>query len=601
MRLVALTWQGLKSILVIGGVFLNLNIIHKVINLIGGQDRHNGFLLLFLIVIGTVLEALSIGIIAPIFSLLSQDNFSTQYPQIVLLVKSVFGLESRDSYILIAVGFLVLFYLIKTIFLVYLALKQAKYSYAVQEGLSYRLFKMYLEQSFIFHVQRNTSELINNVLNEVAVFRDTVMLIIMFVAEILVIAGLSLLAIFIEPIGAIVVFVTLGFFSWIFQHVTKRLIINYGNERQESDVSRTLHLQHGLGSIQDIKLSDGGAEFLRRYKIHNLSSANAGMVYATLVQLPRLWLELICVVGFSLVIATMYFNEHSLVGILPSLGVFVAIAFRLLPSTNRVLGALQGIRYGMATINKLSAEIDLLQCNKESLMSTKKDCIFSRTIELQNICYRYPNTNLPAIEGAFLTIKKNQSIGIVGNSGAGKSTLINIILGLLRPESGSVLVDGQDISMMMSSWQRKIGYVPQSIFLTDDSIARNIAFGLKKSEIDYVRVAMVIKDAQLGDWVDQLPEGLNSKVGERGIFMSGGQRQRMGIARALYRDPSILVFDEATSSLDNESEQDVMRAINGLRNKKTIIIVTHRLSTLANCDELYKLQNGKLTSTEKIF
>ena len=165
----ALTWQGLKSILVIGGVFLNLNIIHKVINLIGGQDRHNGFLLLFLIVIGTVLEALSIGIIAPIFSLLSQDNFSTQYPQIVLLVKSVFGLESRDSYILIAVVFLVLFYLIKTIFLVYLALKQAKYSYAVQEGLSYRLFKMYLEQPFIFHVQRNTSELINNVLKNIEI------------------------------------------------------------------------------------------------------------------------------------------------------------------------------------------------------------------------------------------------------------------------------------------------------------------------------------------------------------------------------------------------------------------------------------------------
>jgi ABC-type multidrug transport system fused ATPase/permease subunit len=265
-----------------------------------------------------------------------------------------------------------------------------------------------------------------------------------------------------------------------------------------------------------------------------------------------------------------------------------------MPSVNRVLGAMQSLRFGLAVVNTIHSELQL------AVPSVRRDDrfqgdVFRSEIALCAIGFTYPAAAAPAIRDVSLVIRKGESVGFVGTSGSGKSTLVDVLLGLLEPQIGSVKVDGQDIRLHIRAWQDRIGYVPQSIYLTDDTLRRNIAFGLAEGQIDDSAVARAIKAAQLEELVAALPNGLESVVGERGVRLSGGQRQRIGIARALYNNPAVLVLDEATSALDIVTEQEVMQAVMALQRSKTILIVAHRLSTLEKCDRLYRLENGRVS------
>jgi ABC-type multidrug transport system fused ATPase/permease subunit len=318
---------------------------------------------------------------------------------------------------------------------------------------------------------------------------------------------------------------------------------------------------------------------------------------STLQQMPRLWLEVLAVSGLAILVISMLAQNRSLEAVLPTLGLFAAAAFRLMPSVSRILGAVQALRYGMSMIDVLHAELSLKI--PETTGKQKPSAPFHSNMELSHVSYTYPAAASAALKDISLLIKRGESVGFIGVSGAGKSTLVDIILGLLTPDQGDVRVDAKDIQQNLRNWQDQIGYVPQSIYLTDDTLRRNIAFGLPDEQIDDAAVKRAIQSAQLVGFVNSLPEGLMTMVGERGIRISGGQRQRIGIARALYHDPAVLLLDEATSSLDTATELGVMQAVKALQGSKTILIVAHRLSTVEHCDSLFKMEDGKLVATVK--
>jgi len=303
-------------------------------------------------------------------------------------------------------------------------------------------------------------------------------------------------------------------------------------------------------------------------------------------------LEFLAVFMLAVVVLVAKASGRSSADLVPLFSLFTVAAFRLIPLANRIMVSVQSMRYSLPVLDVLTRELD--ECGAPQSTSVVQGLPFQEQLIIQNISFRYPEASQPILRDIDLTILRGQTVGFVGESGAGKSTLVNLILGLLEPSSGQLMVDGQDVQDHLRGWQMIIGYVPQHIYLTDDSLRRNIAFGELDDEINEDALQRAVRAARLNEFVDTLPEGLNSLVGESGVRLSGGQRQRIGIARALYREPEVLVLDEATSALDNETERGVMEAVNALHGAITILIVAHRLSTVAGCDVVYRLGDGNL-------
>ncbi len=364
--------------------------------------------------------------------------------------------------------------------------------------------------------------------------------------------------------------------GWGFNRFKRGYLHRWGESRQYHEGLRIQHLQQALGAAKELKLLGRESEFLNQYWLHNYGSARVGQLSTILNSIPRLWLELLVVIGLAVLVLIMINQGSTPEAILPTIGLFAAASFRIMPSINRLISAVQVIRFSLPVINTLHSELNL----PRTTLVPKNDQLipFGKILNINSVCFRYPSTETFAIKDVSLSIPQGALIGFIGGSGAGKSTLVDLILGLLTPVSGVIQVDGIDIQKDLRGWEDQIGYVPQSIFLTDDSLRSNIAFGLSADKINEDAVRNAICSAQLEQFVSSLPQGLDTLVGERGVRISGGQRQRIGIARALYHDPSVLVLDEATSSLDTTTELDIMKSVSSLRNKKTILIVTHRLS-----------------------
>lgn len=572
-----------------------MNLIRKFQSLLTPPARKSALALLGLMVIGMVMETLGIGLVIPALMLFTEADLGAQHPQLQPLL-SFLGNPTQAQLVTWGMLGLVVVYVIKTVFLAYLAWRQSRFAFSVQEELSQRLFTAYLRQPYTFHLQRNSAQLIHNAINEVShlTFNGIVpgMLI---VTEGLVLIGIAALLMVVEPLGAVIVVVVLGGAAWAFQKSTRASVIRWGERRQLHEGLRMQHLQQGLGGAKDVKVLGRERDFLAQYSVHNAQTARAGQLQLTVQQLPRLWLELLGVVGLTTLVLTMVLRGRGVADIVPVLGLFGVAAFRLMPSVSRVLMAAQALRYGLPVINTLHGEIKLE--TPEPPRGDSSVPALQRSIELRDVSYTYPSARMAALRDVSITIMKGELVGIIGPSGAGKSTLVDILLGLLAPDSGEVAVDGNDIQQHMRAWQDQIGYVPQTIYLTDDTLRRNVAFGLPDDQIDEAAVRRAISAAQLNEFVVQQPEGLGTIVGERGVRLSGGQRQRIGIARALYHDPSILVLDEATSSLDTAIERGVMEAVTALHGAKTILIVAHRLSTVEHCERLYRLAQGRVVAT----
>lgn len=548
-------------------------------------------MLLGLMLIGMLLETLGIGLVIPALALMTQGDLTVKYPALEPWLNSL-GNPSHEQLIIYGMLVLVGAYAIKTLFLAFLAWRQARFVYGLQAILSQRLFTGYLHQPYAFHLQRNSAQLIRNAIGQVGEITNTIQQGLMLITEILVLIGISALLLAIEPLGALLVVSTLGLAGWGFNRLTRGHILRWGEARQYHEGLRIQHLQQGLGGAKDVKLLGRESDFLAQYQRHSIGSARVGQRQTALQALPRLWLEFLAVTGLAALVLVIIVQGKPMEALLPTLGLFAAAAFRLMPSVNRILGAVQSVRFSLPVIDTLHSELCLL--GKASPPLRGQPLPFKKELVLDQVRFNYPSAETHALRGVSLTIQRGVSIGFIGGSGAGKSTLVDIILGLLTPVSGSIKIDGVDIQTNLRGWQDQIGYVPQSIYLTDDTLRRNVAFGLPNDQIDETAVWRAIRSAQLEQFVNDLPLGLDTIVGERGIRLSGGQRQRIGIARALYHDPLVLVLDEATSSLDTTTERGVMEAVRALQGEKTMLIVAHRLSTVEHCDRLFRLEQGEV-------
>jgi ABC-type multidrug transport system fused ATPase/permease subunit len=567
-----------------------LNVANMIWSMLTPREQRSALVLLLFMLIGMVLETLGVGLVIPALALLTQNDIALKYPAFQPVLFAL-GNPSQQTLVVGGMLLLVAVSLIKALFLAFLAWWQMRFAFGVQAQLSQRLFAVYLRQPYTFHLQRNSAQLIRNVINEVSMITgNAIQPVMMLLTEGLVLISLCVLLFAVEPQGTLIVISVLGAAAWGFHRLTHISIDHWGKARQYHEGLRLQHLQQGLGGAKDVKMFGREADFLQQYRIHNDQSAHVAQMQSTLQQLPRLWLELLAVSGLAILVISMLAQNRSLQAVVPTLGLFAAAAFRLMPSVNRILGAVQALRYGMSMIDVLHAELNLKI--PEVAENQKPYTPFHSSIDLSHVSYTYPAAASAALLNVSLIIQRGESVGFIGTSGAGKSTLVDVILGLLTPDHGEVRVDGTDIQQNLRNWQDQIGYVPQSIYLTDDTLRRNVAFGLQDEQIDDAAIKRAIQSAQLEDFVSSLPDGLMTLVGERGIRLSGGQRQRIGIARALYHDPAVLLLDEATSSLDTATELGVMQAVKALQGSKTILIVAHRLSTVEHCDRLYRMENG---------
>ncbi len=554
------------------------------------KERRFLLLLLVLTFIGMVLETVGIGLIIPVIALLTQSDYGSRYPRLM----DILGQPSRNALVIIGMVGLVVVYVVKNTFLGFFLYVQSKFNVGMQIRISRVLFRKYLFQPYEFHLEHNSATLIRNIEIVGNIGNYGIVPAMSLITEVLVLVSLCVLLIVVEPIGAISVVVSLGLASYFYHRLTKRRISSWSRQQLDHAGMRYQHLQQGLGGIKDVVLLGREERFLNEFDFHNAKNAEIGRKFTIVQSLPRLWMETLAVAGLAILVMVIVIQDRAVDSVIPTIAIFAATAFRLMPSANRILGSVQSLRYGYSTINTLSTE--LARSDRETQVVSVGGARFAKSIELTEVSYSYPNSHQPALRDISLNINMGESIGLVGPSGAGKSTLVDVILGLLTPTSGAVTVDGVVIQSDMRNWQGQVGYVPQSIYLTDDTLRRNVGFGLGDDEIDDGKIWEALGLAQLIDFIKSLPEGLDTLVGERGVRLSGGQRQRIGIARALYHNPTILVLDEATSSLDTATEHEVMEGVNLMHGSKTIIIVAHRFSTVEYCDRLYRLDGSRVIS-----
>ncbi len=568
---------------------------HKIKEVLETSQRIQAVFLLVMMLISMILETIGIGLIVPVLVLIGEPDIVSKYPSI----DPILGMLGNPGQTQLIIGSMLVMggvFGIKSGFLAYMAWRKATYITNNQANLSQRLFAGYLRQPYTFHLQRNSAQLIRNVNVESMHFISGLNSMIELLTHGFVMLGITALLLWVEPVGGVVIFVVLTLSGLLLHALTKTRLSHWGKARQYHEGQRIQHIQQGLGGVKDVKLLGREDDFLRQFAMHNNSNAIIDRKRIFLGALPKLWFEFLAVACLVSLVISMLLQGKLLEVLVPTVALFAAAAFRLLPNIGSIMLHVQTLRFVGPVIDNLHTELSTMECVPRR--APARPLKYHSSLHISKVSFTYDAASYSALQDITLDIPRGLSIGFMGDSGAGKSTLIDLILGLLKPSTGQVLVDNVDIQTNLHGWQGQVGYVPQSIYLSDDSLRRNIAFGLADGEINNQAVRHALKAAQLEDFVATLPETINTRVGERGIRLSGGQRQRIGIARALYHDPEVLVLDEATSALDTETEQGVMQAVNALHGTKTIIIIAHRLSTVAHCDRLYRLTNGKISPTD---
>ena len=562
--------------------------LKKINFLITRRQRLGLVLLAILLLLGMVMEVFGLGILLPAITLILDPDIINKN-EYFGSISDYLGLDSHLEFVFYFLAIVLIIYLIKTLFLIFLTFKQNRFLNNINAYISNLLFEKYLRAPFSFHLSRNSTSLIKNLQVEVIYFQVYCLALLTIVIESGLVVAVIATLIYIEPVGAISVGLFFGVLSYLFYSIFKVKLKEWGSYRENLDEQISKITIESLSVIKELNVLGKQNFFIELFSKLNYSKSRITSNYATISQLPRFYLELISIVGLVGFIFIMLIKGENPNSLITILGVFVAATFRLIPSLNRIMGALQNLKYYNKTIDLLYQET---QINNLLVEEKTLDFEFKNEIIFKNVNFKYNLENELIFNSLNFKIKKGQTIGLIGNSGSGKSTFVDILIGLLKPTSGQILVDSQDINKSISSWQKKIGYFSQDIHLIDDSILNNIALGVEKDEINLDSIEKCLASAQLKSFIEQLPNGINTKVGDKGVQISGGQKQRIGLARALYYNPEILILDEATSSLDNETENEVMKAIELLSDNKTIIIIAHRLSTLSFCDQVFKLKNS---------
>ncbi|HIW49512.1 MAG TPA: ABC transporter ATP-binding protein/permease [Candidatus Blautia intestinavium] len=573
--------------------------INKLGFIFSGREKRRLAVLLVIIIIGSFLELMGVTIFMPFIEIIMDEN-AIQNSQPLSLLYAFCGFGSREAFLASIAGCIIFIYIFKNVFIALEKNAIYKFSYNIQRRISTKLLSAYMSEPYTFHLNKNVAVLQRSMQEDTDLFAKGIIHAMEAMAEVVVCIAIGCYLFMVSRSITVIVIGLLIICLAVFMYISKRYSSAIGRQSQAYKGNIYKWMNQAIGGIKEIKVLNREDYFIERYDAYFAKYVRGLRINRLIGVLPKYVIETVCMTGLILaVIFKLFWGQNDMETFIPQLAVFAVAAFRLLPSVGKINEHMSATLYSAPSLDLIYhdlKEVEELPPRRQNELESWK---FQSTLKIKNVSYHYPDAEENVIEGASFQIEKGSSVAFVGASGAGKTTMVDIILGLLVPQMGKITADGMDIEKNISLWQKEIGYIPQTIYLSDDTIRNNIAFGIPEDRIDEEAVQNALHKAQLFDFVDSLPNGLDTVVGDRGVRLSGGQRQRIGIARALYHDPEILILDEATSALDNETETSVMEAIDSLKGLKTMIIIAHRLTTIRNVDVIYEVADGKAVRREK--
>ena len=582
-----------------------VSLLHKVGYLFDRKQKRQLVGLGVLILVGGLLETLGVSMILPVVEVI-MDPESVMDNRLVAEAVRILHIRTDRQLIMTMLGGTIVLYVIKNAYFVFQIYVQNTFVTRNRNRMISRVMREFLNRPYEEYLGADIPTVFRLTDNDIPHAFQLVLVMLQMVTEIVVAASLSIVLVVMSPVMCLFIIAIFLGMTLVITKVLKPRLNRIGHKNQEIQSRIAKWRIQSIYGLKDVKVLHREEFFVRNYYESGAVGANVARNYAVLNNLPRLLIETIFMAAMLLFIMLYMVRGGDIAVLAPQLSAFAVAAIRIMPGTNRINTYLSEIAYSQPCLDYLyenlneSMKLDvngsvtgLTGTGQAALPKTE----LQDKIVLDHITYAYPNTVRNIFTDAHMEVKKGQSVGIMGPSGAGKSTIVDILLGLLHVQEGTITCDGVSIFENYPSWLAQIGYIPQAIYLIDESIRANIAFGIDADKIDDGRIWEVLEEAQLKEFVKGLPEGLDTAIGDRGVRISGGQRQRLGIARALYHDPEILVFDEATSALDSDTEKAVMDAINSFHGKKTMVIIAHRLNTIAKCDVIYKVEDEKITET----
>ena len=550
--------------------------------------------MLLMMLVGAGLETAGTSLLIPFITIAMEPDsvFQNEYLKYfydLMHLTSVNGFLVMLSIVLSAV------FVLKNIYLYFMYYVQYRFIYNGQFNTSRSLFKDYVRRPYEFYLDASTPVVMRHIMSDVNGSYNLLLTFLQLFTELFIFAALLVLALVYSPAMTLVMCAVLGIILLANKMILGPILRRFGHEVQTNSALTTKWIMQAVNGMKETKVLNKERYFVEQYeksadKLNTIQKRQNSMQ-----NIPRLMIETVCMCGILLVMAVFLSIGNNLNEMITQLGVLAVVAIKLMPSANKLSTYINNIAYYEPSLTAVE-DIIIRSHQKDvdtDILFLKKEIEpmdFSKEVKLENITYRYPNTEVNILENASVSIPIGKSIAFIGPSGAGKSTTVDILLGLLEPQKGKVTVDGIDIRTNLPGWYARIGYVPQMIFMLDDTIRNNVAYGVDEKDIDEEQVWYALREAQMDEFVRGLPDGLDTSIGERGVRISGGQRQRLGIARALYTEPEIMIFDEATSALDNDTESAIMEAIERLHGKKTLVIIAHRLTTIEKCDAVYRVE-----------
>ena len=576
-------------------------ILKKMNVLLDGKQKAKMGGIVVLMIIGAALEACSIGLVIPIITTLL-DPEAVNGEGYLGDIYRFLGMKSTSQFTIVMLLVIIAAFVVKNVFLYFQNVVQLRFVYTNQFATSRRMMINFMERPYEYYLNADTSVIQRSITSDVNNMYGLILSSLQLLSEIIMFLVLVIVLMTQDPMMILTIALLLVIVLLVIKCILKPIMIKAGEDNQEYYSGLYKWIDQSVMGIKEIKIAKKESYFINEYSKCGAGYVGAVQKYNIYNATPRLLIETVCIAGLVLYLILQIASGKEVAAMITQIGVFAVAAMRLLPSANRINNYLTSISYFepffMGVSDNLQEEINDRNVNYdaeayEARKEIKKLPVLKK-IELKDIVYKYPNTDVLIFNHADMEIPVGCSVGVVGTSGAGKTTIIDVLLGLLNIQEGSILADGVEVREHYEEWLKNIGYIPQTIFMIDASIRKNVAFGVPDEEIDDNKVWQALKEAQLDEFVRGLPEGLDTGIGERGIRLSGGQRQRIGIARALFEDPEVLVLDEATSALDNETEAAIMDSINRLHGRKTLIIIAHRLQTIEKCDMVYRVENGQI-------
>ncbi len=583
-----------------------IRIVKKFSGIMTHEQKVRVVILAALMVVGAILEMGGVSLVFPLMTaVMDKDFLDTWYMQIVC---DAFHIQTGGEAMILILSALIFIYIVKNAFLFFEYYLQYRFVCNNRFRVQRQLLQVYMYRPYEFYLNATTAEIMRIINTDVVNAFNLLTTVLNFFTEIIVSAALIIIIFVIDPVMAAMIGLVLGFIMLLIFKAVKPVLRRASQRFMKNTSLSNKWLLQSLNGMKDVKVSHKEEYFIEEYAVYGKKAIDAEKINSVVTMLPRLLIEAVSVSAVLAVLIVLLKMGKSIDELMPQLTAFAFAAVRLLPSTTRISGAVNAAAFQEPMLDNLIKNLNAAKAyeqqkqeeetaeenkRREAEKSGRK-LTYEKQFELSHISFAYPNADKKVLDDAQMRIPVGASVGIIGTSGSGKTTAVDLLLGLLKPQSGKVLTDGQDIREDYYGWLSHLSYIPQTIYMLDDTICANIAFGVQKEQIDHARVQKAVEEAQLKAFIDSLPEGLETKIGERGVRLSGGQRQRIGIARALYTDPELVIFDEATSALDNETEAAIMESINSLHGRKTLVIIAHRLTTIEECDYIFRVENGQI-------